>query len=71
MILMKAVILIFIIIVVIAVFFSRTGDEDLWPPPPLITNVYTMTPQYRGSTPSAVAQMWWQPVSYIRNPYYP
>ena len=66
---MKLVLIVFVILSSISVYFALTGNEYLWPPTPMLANVYTMTPRFQGSTLSNVAQMWWQPVSYIRNPY--
>lgn len=55
-------IIILFCILIILIFILNNGYEKL------STNVYTFTPQVRESTCSDIAQMWWQPVSYILNP---
>ena len=63
---MNLVIIIFIIL--FAMVFYTASTERLGTPA-LVTNVYTMTPQKRSSTPSEIAQLWWQPIAYIFTPY--
>lgn len=67
---MKLAIIIFIVLLIFVLYIAQARDEGLWPPRPLVTNVYTITPNARLSTPTSVAQMWWQPVSYILNPFF-
>ncbi len=65
---MNIILLLIIALVICTVYIARTTDEDLYTPA-ILANVYTNTPSFRGYTPSSVAQMWWQPVSYILNPF--
>ena len=55
-----------IYIILLIIIFVILRKEYLMTPA-LSTNVYTFTPEMRSSTCSEIAQMWWQPVSYILN----
>jgi hypothetical protein len=62
------IVIVFIILLVLIFILFNLSSEQLLGTPSMHTDVYTITGNKRLSTESNVAQLWWQPVSYILNP---